>query len=144
MRPPDATAELQELLNAGWEPAPDGALWVALPDVWPEHARKLVADGLTRYVRTSRDGGPWQDVPWTAEDYEDWLNDTNNDRLRLGLPPHVEGTLWLLRAPNGHPSLQSALDVLATGAAQSGVEVGANAEFLAFLRGRVGLLFEGP
>ncbi|MDJ0384493.1 DUF5956 family protein [Streptomyces sp. G-G2] len=111
---PDRLPEVRELEVLGWEPAPERALWVFLPYVWPAAARTWVPDRSTRWaVETRLDGhGAVTDVecaPLADADLHDLDTEAETALSALALPPRPASRLWLLRPVGPFADLEAVL-----------------------------------
>ncbi|MFI5618128.1 DUF5956 family protein [Streptomyces sp. NPDC051567] len=116
---PDRLPEIRELEVLGWEPAPEDALWVFLPYVWPPTARTWVPDRSTRWaVETRLDGHGHitgvECAPLSGPDRDDLDREADAALTALGLPPRPRHRLWLLRPVGPFPTVEAVLTHLHT------------------------------
>ncbi|MET9697075.1 DUF5956 family protein [Streptomyces sp. NPDC006529] len=144
---PDRLPEVRELEVLGWESAPEQALWVFLPYVWPAAARCWVADRSTRWaVETRLDGhGRVTDVecaPLPAADLHGMDAEADATLAGLGLPPRPAGRLWLLRPVGPFEDLEAVLGHLYAVAAERAVEPAATRAFMELVRDELTALLD--
>ncbi|MGH8921522.1 MAG: DUF5956 family protein [Actinomycetes bacterium] len=144
---PDRLPEVRELEVLGWEPAPEQALWVFLPYVWPAPARTWVADRATRWaVETRMDGhGTVTDVecaPLSAADLHGMDAEADATLSGLGLPPRPAGRLWLLRPVGPFADVAAVLAHLYAVAGERAVEPAATRPFMELVRDELTALLD--